>query len=392
MDLSNKAAEVYWKSIERKGNELDEAQSIIPEYEARSEVVELFLESDWNLTSREIKEEVHYAMIDEILQSDSSINNKSELVSFFDQLIKNLKTLSDFEAYIYFPSISGIPEGYEIGDLKIIEPPTEKDGLMEHMDGLEDTDGVYDSHLWGKLEYSAYNENTFIRETLFGELSIPLSILNVVFPRVDNPEDLAGAIYRNSGEVLFLTPDRKPTGWSKYVEDQWDTTLSRLSEMANKNENELTPLENNILGSIQLLTLDGKHYRNQHSFLSLMAALEGLLIHKHERPKSEKLAEKVVMLLPHFEDKVDERVDNYKQIKRWYNLRSEIIHGGYQNVHDSDIKQLRTITVRVAMRLTELSDEYYSIQKQGGPNNPHRGLNNLFVEKKLQIDLITDEE
>lgn len=194
-----------------------------------------------------------------------------------------------------------MPVGTEIGDLEIIEKPTEKETLMDYMANMFEENqyfvDLYEGRTWAKFEFDTYKRRAYIREELFQQLQVILGALKVSTGRTPPREDLAGGIYNHEGYIWYLKPEREPSGWTKYDERFAEPTLSDISDILKKRENDRTPLEQNILGSIRLLTLHSHNYKNEHSFLTLIAALEGLLLSKYERPKADRMAEKTVQLL-----------------------------------------------------------------------------------------------
>jgi len=392
MSLATEAAEVLIEfRRQRDSDEHSEEEVNDLWQQTKQELNELFLQEDWELSERTIKKEVQ-----EALDPFRRPSGDGELEQYFQEVIDDLRTETEFSAYLYFPELVGMPVGKEIGDLEIIETPEDRDHLMERMnnsfEGKQHYIKMYEGRTWAKFEFKSYKRRAYIREALFDELQEVLGVLKVAIGKTSTPQDLAGAIDNNDGSVWYLEPEHEPSGWTRYDERWAEPTLSELSEMLNKKSGERTPLEENILGSLQLLNLHSRNYRNQHSFLTLVGALEGLLLTKYERPKAGKMAEKTVQLLSPDRDEleamgeeydVSDKVEFYNRVKDWYQTRSEIIHGGFRSVTREEVRDLETTVEQVARELVRLADEYYSIQKQGGENNPYKGLNEMFLENRL---------
>lgn len=401
MSLATEAAEILTEfRRERDSNERDEEDTHGLWQETKQELTELFLQEDWDLSERTIRKEVHEALDPFYRPSDDD-----ELERYFQEVIDDLRTETQFSAYLYFPELVEMPVGKEIGDLEIIEKPEDRDRLMERMNnsfqGHEHYTRLYEGRTWAKFEFKSYKRRAYIEEELFDELQEVLGVLKVAIGKTATPQDLAGAIDNNEGLVWYLTPDHEPSGWTRYDERIAEPTLSGFSDMLSKERGERTPLEENILGSLQLLNLHSKNYRNQHSFLTLVAALEGLLLTKYERPKAGKMAEKTVQLLsPNREEleameeeyDVSDKIEFYYHVKDWYQKRSEIIHGGFRSITREEVRNIERTVERVARELVRLSDEYYSIQKQGGENNPYKGLNEMFLESRLDTPSVDSPE
>lgn len=368
--------------------------------DTKRQIEQLFLDEDWELSDRTITKEVQKS-----LDPMSRPNEDDELETYFEEVVNELQTETTFTAYIYFPELVEMPVGKEIGRLEIIEKPEEKEHFMEQINlgfkGSEYYTELYEGRAWGKFEFDSYKRRAYIREELFDELQKVLGVLKVSIGKTSTPEELAAAIYNGDGYIWHLEPEHSPSGWTRYDERISEPTLSKLSDMLKKDSSNLTPLEENILGTIQLLTLHSQNYRNEHSFLSLIGALEGLLLTKYERPKAGRMAEKTVQLLypnegdtryQHLDYTVTDKIDDYNKVKGWYQTRSEIIHGGYESVTSEKIRDLENTVEQVARKMVDLTDEYYSIQKQGGENNPYTGLNEMFLQKRLQTNLPDQQE
>lgn len=379
MSLAKEATDIIWEYLQKTENMSEEEKGRFWR-EKREEVIELFLEEEWDLSDRVISREVQ-----EALSWHLPKDSQEELEEYFEDMIEDLRTEKEFTAYIYFPQIVDLPLGTEIGKLEIIEKPEEQEEIIEHWERLEEKGELYEGRSWGKFKFTSYKSNAYIREELIKHLKKPLSILNVILGHVSPPENLVGGIKaQNSSKIWYMEPERKPSGWTIYREESHEDLLDRLSEMANKDRDSLTPLERNILGSIELLILHSHEYRNEHSFLTLIAALEGLLLHEKERPKSSRMAEKAVKILHEEDSDIEEKIEDYERLKDWYNKRSEIIHGGHEEVARNEIRALRDAVERVTRRLVTLADEYNSIQKKRNENNSHKGLNDSLLETRLE--------
>lgn len=374
-----KEAEKYYSKIDE--DDLEESEKGLLWQETRDRIIELFLDEDWELDDRVVCREVQNSF-------QYSFSKEDDLTEHFEELIDDLKTETTFTAYIYFPRIVDLPQDTEIGDLEIISKPEDKERLIEHIDYLEEKGKLYEGRSWGKIEFKSLKERALLREELFKELKEPLSILSVALDNVSPPENLAGGIYTENGETIwFLEPEREPSGWTRYDENVHSDFLSKLTDIANKEEDR-TNLEKNILSSIQLLTLHSHEYRNEHSFLALVAALEGSLLRKYESPKGSKLAEKTIQLLSdEFEDE-EEKLEDYYRVKEWYKKRSEIIHGGSsESVGRADVRAVRNTIRKVIEELVDLKDEYDSLQKQERDEDTDRiGLNDYFLKERLGIN------
>ena len=382
MCLASDSADLVQKFIKtRENDDLESSEMSRLWVETRETITELFLQENWKLSDRIIQEEVQKAL------GPLDLPSEDRLKPHFEEVIEDLRSETTYTAYIYFPELVEMPIGKEIGDLVVIEEPAEKEDLLEYMSNMfaknEHFVNLYEGRTWGKLEFSSFKRRAYIREELFNQLQPILGALNVSTGRAPPPEDLAGGIYNPEGYIWFLEPSQEPSGWTRYDERFAEPTLTKLSDVLQNNEGDRTPLESNILGSIRLLTLHSHNYRDEHSFLTLVAALEGLLLDKYERPKADRMAEKTVQLLWPDSD-VETKIEHYDRIKGWYHTRSGIIHGGYQKVTREEVRGVEKTVEHVVRELVKLTDDYYSLQKQGGENNTYTGLNEMFLEQRLR--------
>lgn len=382
MSLASEVTGKIWTYLNKINN--NEVQNHQDEFEnARmwqstiEEITQLFLDEDWELSKRTIKKEV-----EEAFKLSYPADDKEKLKEYVEELIEDLNTESIFTAYIYFPMLSSIPENTKIGKLTIIEKPSKKQEAIDVINSIIKEDKIREGQCWGKIEFKSYKRKAYLREELFKELSLPLSIIDVSLGMVSTPENLCGAIYTPFDTIYYLKPDREPHGGVNYLEDKAEPTLSKLSDMALKDESDLTPLEKNILGALQLLTLQSHRYRNEHSFLVLIATLEKLLLTRSE-PKGRGLAEKIVFLLLDEDSSLKEKKKIYRMVKGWYNTRSNLIHGDIEWVNDKEIRGLSRTIKRLVRKMIFMTDDYHSIQSQGGEDNPYKGLNDFFLEKRI---------
>ena len=81
--------------------------------------------------------------------------------------------------------------------------------------------------------------------------------------------------------------------------------------------------------------VDLEFFKLQERFLKMVVALEALLIIGRER-KKENIAKRGAYLL----DKGDDRIDIYRKIKDFYNIRSRIVHEGLAKITFNEVYQL----------------------------------------------------
>jgi hypothetical protein len=384
MSLAHEAAEIVIEH-RKEADQSEVAERGDTRYSAAQVVSEKFREIEWELSDRVIHEELNQLFQGEIIRL-----NNNELEPHFEDFIDRISEKTGFTAYVMLPNFSRFPTGKKIGDLEVIDTPDQRSDLMQWIERLENEGIVASRRSWAKITFESYKSRAFLEEELYDHLQVPLGILNVVFQVGTPPEDLPGVIENESGFQQFMRPNHGPSAFIAYSEDYYEPFLSDLSELATKCQNELTPLEETILSSIRLMTLHSRNYRKEHSFLTLVAALEGLLLRRGESPKGSRMAEKTVKLLHSSESSMEEKIEDYDLIKGWYKTRSNIIHGGYERVTGSEIKDIEETIRQIIRVLLDLSDDFYIIQKMDSDDNSYDGLNELFLESRL-ADTIDDQ-
>lgn len=383
MSLASQAAEIVIEH-RKKADQSETAERVDTRYLGAQSVSEKFREREWKHSDRVINEELNQIFKQEVFRLDDD-----ELEPYFDDFINQITEESKFTAYVMIPNFIGLPTGKNIGNLEIIDKPEHRSHLMRLIDEMEKERKVTSEGSWAKIEFESYKSRAFLEEELYEHLQVPLGIMNVVFQLGTPPEDLPGVIENESGYLISLRPNHGTSSFISYSEGHADPFLSDLSKLAIKSSDERTPLEETILSSVRLMTLHSQNYRKEHSFLTLVAALEGLLLRRGESPKGSRMAEKTVKLLHSSESTIEEKVQDYNTIKGWYKTRSNIIHGGYERVTDTEIKDIEETLRQIIKTLLDLSDDYYIIQKMDSDDNPYDGLNELFLESRL-TDTIDD--
>jgi hypothetical protein len=88
-----------------------------------------------------------------------------------------------------------------------------------------------------------------------------------------------------------------------------------------------------------------------------------------------KVAEKTAFLL---ETTQENRIILYKALKKFYRLRSELIHSGSRKIQESEFIQLKNLVYRTLLKMLDLSIYYTQMEEQSEES------------KEIKIDGIED--
>jgi hypothetical protein len=120
-----------------------------------------------------------------------------------------------------------------------------------------------------------------------------------------------------------------------------------LHKILLKEPKQRTAFENLIVNSVNLF---GRAMNNQDTtsaFVSMVVALESILLKKAE-PIKTLLAERTALLLGRV---YEERMFYFRHMSQLYQIRSDIVHRGFLDVTEGDLALLSLIVYRVLVRL-----------------------------------------
>ena len=118
-----------------------------------------------------------------------------------------------------------------------------------------------------------------------------------------------------------------------------------------------TELERKLILSSKMYWLALQSYSPEITFITLISALESLLLSVSDRDYiGLKIAEKVAFLMS---DEQEERLRIYKDMKRYYDLRSSLVHGKSGKavmVEDLDVALLKLTFTTIFEKILSMLD------------------------------------
>jgi hypothetical protein len=147
--------------------------------------------------------------------------------------------------------------------------------------------------------------------------------------------------------------------------------LTTISQLLSKDEDDLTPLEKDILTAIFWFGSAMKERQRDMKFVKLMTAIETILIPDGGTTKQHRLAARFASII-YNSDTPEERKKVYHIMKNLYQLRSSILHSGKGYVYEEDMGQAVAWSQRLILQLLKDIREQLSLSK--------------LLEKKYPID------
>jgi hypothetical protein len=300
-----------------------------------------------------------------IIPSKDDVEFRQRVKEFYQGLSKE----KNYTAKFAIPDVYDLPIGIKIANFTVIEPELHDRDLAVHLNYLKERNPKLNFNCsWGELQYKSVRTQS-ISDILYKELEFPFSILTLMVQKPLDPKETVGAIFSDQGTVNFVGPF-EGGGWTRYIHD-FDRFLTRLSEISQKKSP--SKLERKIIRSLELYWLSQSTQKREIQFILLISTLESLLLTKEDRDYlGLKLAEKTAFLL---EMEQDNRIEVYKEIKRFYNLRSELIHSGSRKIQDSELIRLNGFIKRILFKILDLSILYDQMETKS---------------KEMEIDGIED--
>src|SRR5690606_15087535 len=141
--------------------------------------------------------------------------------------------------------------------------------------------------------------------------------------------------------------------------DASEVGLERFGEMLNKYTlRELSDMETQILRSIAWFGESKIEHDNAARFLKLTLVLECLLNLSKYEPVTIALSERIAFILG---ETLEERLNIVDQVRRLYDIRSQIVHTGSSEVDEVDLLELEYI-VSLLITLFLTNADYSSIK------------------------------
>jgi len=378
MDTENKT-QVFVKSL---GEALSKATNVPVYYQDNSELVNSIVDNIRNkmpakikqmfkdISDSELSEQIsefltHYQIF---AKEKSEENFFKELAQFIDSLTK----VKSYKAFIFLPKIIGFPPGESFGLIKTItrnEVAFEHDeGFWEHFAYIKTqyADVNEDNGLWLECQFNSvlnyYLENE-LKKSLQPFLGI-ISILMYGFPISD--ESLIGVIIGINRQE-YIAPDiiggkYIVRGWARFHPAR-NQTVEEAKKILAKQKN--TELERKLILSSKMYWLALQSYSPEITFISLISALESLLLGVSDRDYiGLKISEKVAFLMS---DEQKERLEIYKSMKKYYDIRSSLVHGKSGKavrVERADLDTIKHIFTAVFEKILYMAETYTSFHTE----------------------------
>lgn len=132
-----------------------------------------------------------------------------------------------------------------------------------------------------------------------------------------------------------------------------------LSDILSKDRSMRSDLETTIVSGIRWLGMGVHEDIACDKFLNYAIALEGLLVKKGDRGKTQKVAERSAFIIwgPSAKPKDIERM------RRLYEIRSDIVHGGMEEINEEDLESMREVTTQCLFYLSERTKIWNNIDE-----------------------------
>ena len=359
------AKELIFTLIEQKNfdtEELISALKKIPKIENIFSEGELYEESNF-----------FYPFL--LISYPKKITEKKEKIS---NAVNYLISKKEYLGIILLDTIRDLPIGIKIGKLEIIQENRSETHLREHLEYMEKKEGIkLKGCSWAQIKFTS-NRIYGVKNDLYNELSVPYSVLSLLLLIDLDVAASIGAIYHPNGRIEFLRPF-KPIGITSFP-NVYMSQLQILSEITTKQNP--TKLEKKIIQALQIYNLSKISKKTEIRFLLTIAAFESLLLTNNDRDYlGKKLSEKTAFLLA---DTYENRIELYRLMKKYYELRSTVIHGGSTVIEKFDERTVKEIFEDLIFKIIELTKKYDKMeQKDYTKPNDKEGLEDLINQKKF---------
>jgi len=372
----------YKKTIDALENQEDIVDLLVKEFkEAKTEKI-------FELLKRipELKTNFHdnelWSETNELISHIKIIERpktKGELRKQIKKYIEKLKQEKEYTALLFFNELIGLPIGTKIDCMEIIkEDPNEK-YLREYVERWKKEKLYRNDSSWIQVKFKT-RKIIGASSVLYEKLELPISILSMVTHLDLDTRSIAGAMYSpGRRQILFFEP-KKSYNWSKYKKEIFGNYLKTMSDITQKARK--TKLEKKILQAIQIFWFSKLSKKTEIRFLMIISAFESLLLTENDRDYlGKKLAEKTAFLLG---KDYDEKMELYRLIKKYYGIRSKLVHGSITKISGSDEFTAKNIFMDLIFKLLELTKDYNKME-QKDTNKPQdkEGVEDLINRLKF---------
>ncbi len=217
-------------------------------------------------------------------------------------------------------------------------------------------------------EFKTFSEPKWAIEEAERETSKVLDLIGYAIPFIySNAHKISvgfeGQVLTNSpGSIICYNPEYGVRYWAdnlKHNQSNFqinkhnlkimeDNGIFKLTDILKKPKNQKTQFEHTILLSIHWFRISQVQNDIKNEFLSLIICMEIFLTpHTLEIPITKFISESIGMILRPPEN----RVPIMRKIKKFYGLRSDIVHGRSTKVDPEDINELRNTLKELIQRM-----------------------------------------
>lgn len=171
---------------------------------------------------------------------------------------------------------------------------------------------------------------------------------------------LTAAVIINEDEKRYtLSSSREGAHWgydldSAKYQQMLDFHFERISALLATPEESRSSMENSILTAILFFGSGMNERLLRNTFVSFVIALESCLLRRCEKDKAGNIANRMCAML---QIKPAYRGTIHKKIESYYDIRSDIVHEGIDNVVEEMVFEICYLTFNTIMRLTAYCDE-----------------------------------
>lgn len=393
MDIESKAASIGKALSDSLAQALNLPAFFIDTTEHTTQIVDVIRnklpakskEQFKNISDGQLREQVAEFLINYRVFTHAKSEDK--FLQELGQFLEDLTKVKSYKAFLFVPKIIEFPVGGTFGSIKTItknEVTFEySEGLWEHFAYLKTqyTDLDENAGLWLECTFNSplvYNLRDELKKSLQSFLGM-LSLLMVGFPIDDR--SLIGVIVADNRQE-FIAPDTLgknsiTNGWAKFHPALTQDVEEVKKILAKPKPSEL---ERKLILSSKMYWLALQSYSPEITFISLISALESLLLGVSDRDYiGLKIAEKVAFLMS---DEQKERLKIYKSMKKYYDIRSSLVHGKSGKavmVEEADLSTIKHIFMTVFEKLLHLVETYPNLTTEDG-----KGLDDYINELRFK--------
>jgi Apea-like HEPN len=337
------------------------------------------------ISDRQLREQISEFLVN--YRIFIQVKSEEKFLQELSQFLENLTKVKSYKAFLFVPKIVDFPLKEIFGSIKTItknEVASEHiEGFWEHFEYLKTqySDLNEDTGLWLECTFNSvlvYNLRDELKKSLQSFLGM-LSLLMFGFPIDD--KSLIGVIIADNRQE-YIAPDilgknSITNGWARF-HPALKQEVEEVRKVFAKQKN--SELERKLILSSKMYWLALQSYSPEITFISLISALESLLLGVSDRDYiGLKISEKVAFLMS---DEQKERLRIYKSMKRFYDIRSSLVHGKSGKavmIDTADLDAVKNVFMTVFEKVLNLLGTYSSLSTEDS-----KGLDDYINELRFK--------